>query len=428
MEITQYRSYTNMLRKLSLGIGTVVLTVMLGCSQSLAEETTTSISRPSIGGPKYRILVDKVYVQGRKNALLIDEDYAAVSKMGFNVICPRFHGDNRDLVAHGARLAQKHGLNYMVWLRASLPSDISKRRLHGPKAPALDHEKAPEYKPLKYTLACGHEFDLLSPNSEELWQLLEKSILDVAELSKTLPIIGVFLDFELYAYPRPNYWPGHLYTISYDMKILKEFAAQENLTLPDLKPADRAEWLKARKLLEKFKAFQIQSWRSRLQKLRAKVDAMNPDFQFAVYPSSYTLFVNKAVWQDLSTPKAPILAGEHYTYAKGFPNKDTNKEYWKISDTKGVELNRSFIAQCVRKYSSRGVAYGVLGGIDPVETHGKDPVFQARSVVAMSNAGHGYWVFYEGVKKGTKEFESFELWFTNANKAIEEGKKVLRVK
>jgi len=122
------------------------------------------------------------------------------------------------------------------------------------------------------------------------------------------------------------------------------------------------------------------------------------------------------------------LAAEHYTYAKGFPNKDRNKEYWKITDDEGIKLNVQLIQRRVRMYHSRGVAYAVIGGIDPVNPGGNDPIFQSRSAVAMSAVGDGYWVFYEGIKKGSSLFDEFEHCFRQANEAIETGKRDLKIK
>ncbi len=399
---------------LKLWIPTILLLVIIANAGGEARE-----DRPGWGGVKYRILVDKVYCQGREQGKLVEEDYKQISQVGFNIICPRYYGDNPVCVEEGAKFAQKYGMYYMVWLRGSLPATIAKRRwIHSPKICVLEREKQSDYVPVKYTLKSGYAFDLLSPNSDELWEILEQNIMAVVKLSKTYPILGVFLDFELYARPLPKKRPGHLYDLSYDQKILDEYAKARGISIPKLPPKERFAYLSEHNLYKDFAKFQVRSWRNRLRELRRKIDAINPAFQFAVYPSSYTLFVNEAVWKELATPQAPILAAEHYTYTKGFPNKDKNKEYWKITDDEGIKLNVQFIQRRVRMYRARGVPYAVIGGIDPINPAGDDPVFQSRSAVAMSKVGDGYWMFYEGIKKNSDKFYEFEKYFRWANNII----------
>lgn len=380
--------------------------------------------RPGRDGQKYRIMVDKVYMADRPEARLLEEDYQRIASLGFNVVSPRLHGNDREEIRVGAELAKKHGMYFMAWQRGSFPASIVQREAdmaHGPLIDVLPHEREAGYEPIRYTLDTGHEFDLLSPNSDEFWELLTANLLKAAELAEELPILGAFVDLELYARPRPAVWSGHLYALSFDTKILADFAKAHALPIPDLEPAERKPYLEERGLLEQFRDFQLEQWRTRARELRRKIDAVAPDFQLGIYPPSYTLFIEQIAAFDLGNERAPIIACEYYTYAKGFPNKDRNPEYWKISDDEGVELNVNFIRRRANAYTARKEPFHIIGGIDPILEHGKDPRFQAMSITAMSHEGDGYWVFYEGIEKYSPEFDAFERWFTRANRAILDG-------
>ncbi|MGI5818174.1 MAG: hypothetical protein ACOX9R_08760 [Armatimonadota bacterium] len=345
---------------------------------------------------KYRIMVDKVYIT--LDGLTEEADYRRHAEMGFNVLCPRWIDKDLDVFEQAAALAARHGMYSMFWLRGSLSS--------GWGSPQFVHRN-------------GVSYDILSPNSEELWQVLEDRILAAARLSQSLPVLGVFLDFEKYA-RQPGGFVGHCYPLSYDAKILGEFAEARNLTLPELQPDERAPWLEANDLHDAFREFQIDSWRTRVRAIREQVDRLNPRFQFAIYPSSFTLFVNEVVWTELGTEQAPLIAAEHYTYGRGTPLKDIWPDYWRVSDDEGVALDVAYIRKMQRKYAGR-VPHAVIGGIDPVVPGGEDPQFVARDVAAMSKVGDGFWVFYEGVQADSRHGQRFEAWWKVANEAIETG-------
>ena len=159
------------------------------------------------------------------------------------------------------------------------------------------------------------------------------------------PVLGVFLDF-VYARQPVGSWGTA--PASYDEKILSEFAQARDLTLPDLQPQERAPWLEENGLHDAFREFQIDSWRGRVRALREQVDAINPDFQFVIYPSSFTLFVNEVVWTELPTERAPLLAAEHYTYGRGSPLKDIWEDWWRVSDEEGLALDVAYIGKMQR--------------------------------------------------------------------------------
>ena len=369
---------------------------------------------PGEGGEKYRILVDKTYCQEIEGNSRAEEYYPRISALGFNVICPRFQLNDRYItditsvpgglgeeergdIRRQATLAQRSGMYFMGWLRGSSRTKDSANR---------------------YTLASGWEFGACSPNSDELWDAFGETVLDYARLSQELPVLGVLLDFELYARPLPPAWPGHLYGISYDDRILREFAEARGLDYPGLAPKGRAGWLEAQGAADSFIEFQKESWRQRMRALRERVDAINPRFKFGCYPSHYTLFAQEAVWKELGTERAPLLVLEHYTYGRGFPKKDRVSGYWRVSDEKGARLNADFLMNKKRYYDTLGSHYELLGGLDPTVCGGEDPQFAAMSMLAMSEVADGYWVFFEGVVPRSPQARAFDGWFELANELI----------
>ncbi|MCK4982108.1 MAG: hypothetical protein KAS17_04240 [Victivallaceae bacterium] len=377
---------------------------------------------------KYRILIDKVFCRANKGGVLLEKDYAKIAELGFNVIAPRWHAENMTIVEQNAKLAQKHGLYYMGWLRPGIGykknRDINSIHKWAPEATVKKRNNGSYVTPAKYILPGGSPKYQWSPNSDELWDIVSGYILDYAKLSKKLPILGVFLDFEGYAMLTDGKRrTGHLYKLSYDEKIIKEFAKAKGIQIPKLPPEERFPYLKKQGLIEEFSKFQINSWRMRMKTLRQAVDRINPKFQFAIYPSYFTLFVKEAVYPELATKDAPIIAAEHYTYGRGFPRKDKRKkDFWRVSDTRGVELNVLFLKARQSLYGGLNIPLKVLGGIDPSVMGGEDPQFQAMSMVAMSKQADGYWIFYEGVKPGSNHARAFDKWFCLANKAISSGR------
>ena len=67
---------------------------------------------------KWRILVDKV-VSHETRPNITNDQVREIADAGFNVIVPRWGGDNLVVVRHGATLAQRNGIRYMPWIRGS---------------------------------------------------------------------------------------------------------------------------------------------------------------------------------------------------------------------------------------------------------------------------------------------------------------------
>jgi hypothetical protein len=161
--------------------------------------------------------VDKVLSRSN-NWVLTEKHMDEIREAGFNVIVPRQGGEDMARVRCVAEMARKRGMFYMAWMRGTLATKTGTR----------------------FVWQDGSIQDLYSPNADELWDWMTRLILGHARLSVENPaIVGSFLDFENYAAGKQ----GNCYELSYDMKILTEFAAERGLNVPDLGPNQRYPWL-----------------------------------------------------------------------------------------------------------------------------------------------------------------------------------------
>jgi hypothetical protein len=382
----------------------LTLTALLFNLSSFTSAGEKKYTKAHLANGKYRIMIDKVNMDPE----LKEESFKHIADLGFNVVAPRYGAKSPKDVEKAAILANKYGMYYMGWLRGSIRCNDPQRQ---------------------YTLSSGFRFNIYSPNSEIFWEKLSKQIMVLVNLGKKYPVHGTFIDLENYARPLPKEWSGHCYTYSYDKEFFDKFCKENSLKPGQLKTNERENFLKKSNVLKEYQNAQLTLWKKQLNKLRKTIDKIQPDFTFAIYPSRYTIFVDEAVWSELDTANAPLLACEHYTYVKGFPNKDTNREYWRISNDKGVQLNVNFLRSRINLHRSRNKnsKFKVLGGIDPISIGGEDPMFTAMSAVAMSKVADGYWVFYEGITPQSSQDKAFSIWFKLANEAIENGSYDLKI-
>jgi uncharacterized membrane protein len=255
---------------------------------------------------------------------------------------------------------------------------------------------------------------------------MTERIVSYARISKDEPaLMGVFLDFEMYAEPDT----GHGYALSFDRKILGEFANSQDIELPDLAPGARKAWLEEQGLFEDFARFQEQSWRRRCRKLRRKVDAHNPEFQFCVYtwggPPAGTLFVRKAAYPEWATQQAPLIRAESKTYGRSGPRPHAEAL---AANRETVKRRQMEAKAAAREY---GVPVTYISGLDPIAP-GADPEFCGKSAVMISEVADGYWVFYEGpgqdradrpyFVRGLSDHKLYMHWFWWANRKIRQRK------
>jgi hypothetical protein len=333
---------------------------------------------------KPRILVDKVLMADNQ-WVMTAEHVQEIKAAGFNVVSPRLGGTDPARVRQVAAMARDNGMFYVAWMRGSLDTT----------------------KGLKYVYPDGHDCDVYSPNSDELWDWLEKTILEHARISLEIPAMtGSFLDFENYA----RGGSGNHYDLSYDERILAEFATSAGLTLPALAPGARATWLRDQGLEKRFAEFQIAAWRQRARHLRQAVDAVNPRFLLLVYPAPGTRLITAALYPEWGTAQAPLVLCDASTY--GRPTQFT-------SEPEALAANRKALTEAMRVPQEAGIPHVTLGGIDPV-CEGADPEFCAKNASMIAAAAGGYWVFYEGPSY-RKDHPEYFRWFKQANDDIASG-------
>jgi len=338
------------------------------------------------GGEKLRVLVDKVLM--KHSGWVMTEDHVReIAQAGFSVVSPRRGNDDMSEVRRIAWLAQKHGLRHMPWMRGTLTAESGARMVWGD----------------------GTVQDLYSPNAEELWEWMSARITGYARISAEIPaLMGVFLDFENYA-PKKR---GNAYGLSYDAKILEEFAQARGIELPELAPDRRRPWLEENGLDEDFARFQIDGWRRRCRQLRQAVDEINPAFQFCVYPAPGTRFIREAVWPEWSSEEAPLILADASSY--GRPDA-------LMLHADALAANRQKIERRQTRARESGVPLRYVGGIDP-KVKGADPEFSGKNAVMLAEVTDGYWVFYEGPTYTEQDHADYWQWFTWANRAIAAGR------
>ena len=365
---------------------------------------------------KFRIMVDKVLTHPGPGEPawreMSDEIVQAYAQEGFNVIVPRVGGDNPARVRAMAHRAAKHGVFTLAWLAGTLHL----------------YEKGERWDKQRMIWKSGGRQDVYSPNMDRFWDRLAQQVLRCAEISVEEPaIIGVFLDHE-------NYWETDppsaepkektLFGLSYDAKILGEFAAARKIELPDLQPAERYPWLVEHGLHDAFSEFQINSWRARCRKLRQQVDAINPAFQFVCYPTPMeSLYLREAACQEWGTEKAPYIVADWKTYGRPQPRV--------LPQDQGLAVLRGRLTSKMQAMSAHKVPHQYISGIDPMlggYTPGSipaltntDPEFCGRNAVMISQTCNGYWVFYEGPRRGRPDHAAYLKWFGRANRAIVAG-------
>ena len=339
--------------------------------------------------PKLRVLVDKV-LMASNDWVMTAEHVREIAAAGFNVLSPRRGNDDLAEVRRIAGLAGENGMRHMPWMRGTL----------------LVPEDEPADSGKRLVWSDGTQQDLYSPNADELWAWMTTRILGYARISADEPaLMGVFLDFE-------NYAPGgqsNAYALSYDATILGQFARVRDLDIPDLPLQERRRWLENNGHDEAFSAFQVDEWRQRCRQLRQDVDEINPAFQFCVYPAPGTFFIEKAVWPEWTSSRAPLILADATTYGR---------PAGLLPHDEALIANRRRLEPRPLRVDVKPFLY--LGGIDPV-VRGADPEFSGKNAVMASEVTDGYWVFYEGPDYQTDHGDYFH-WFTWANSAISEGR------
>jgi len=338
---------------------------------------------------KLRVLVDKV-LMASNDWVMTEAHVEEIAAAGFNVVTPRRGNDDIGEVRRIAALANRYGMRHMPWMRATL----------------LVPEDEPADSGKRLVWADGTQQDLYSPNAEELWEWMSRRILDYARASIDAPaLMGVFLDFENDA-PRAQ---SDAYALSYDNRILEQFGRASGIDVPQLPPAERKRWLEDHGHDHAFADFQVASWRRRCRLLRQAVDEINPRFQFCVHPAPGTFFIERAVWPEWTSQRAPLILADATTHGR---------PAGLVPHDQALVANRKRIEPRPQRVDVEPFRY--IGGIDPI-VKGADPEFSGKNAVMLADVTDGYWVFYEGPAYDGDHRDYFR-WFTWANETIAAGR------
>ena len=378
---------------------------------------------------KMRIIVDKVMMttgvnQGTMTAKHLDE----IKEAGFNIVSPRWGGTDMERVKRVANMCTERGLFYVAWMRGTREGGGVKTNKDG------SYDFSGVSRANRVVWQNGTMQTAYSPNSDKYWEWMSTNILNHARLSLEIPsILGTFLDFENYYkksgdIPRGVY---HMFGLSYDDEIINKFAQAQNIEVPKLELEKRAPWLKKHGLMSQFRDFQIAYWRKRCRELRQAIDTINPKFRLLVYPGE-TLFLNEAAYLEWATPRAPFTIAIPWTYWRAISNDKI------LGQQEALNRNRRTLCKYMAIPRDMGIGrHYYLGGVDPI-CRGADPEFCAKNASMLSEAGDGYWVFYEGPsykdKKVVTKHHAYSLpghseyfrWFKRANQDIVEHKFILQ--
>lgn len=365
----------------------VVLATMLTALGCAAQVTRDQLGREV----KLKILVDKV-MQPVADWTTEEWMVRETAEAGFNVYSPRHGHDDLDAVRQVTEWCERYGIYHQVWMRGTL---------------GVTDPEAAQGRMLVWR--NGGEQPLYSPNADEFWDWTTRYVLEYAKISAENPhLIGVFLDYENYAKgPRMS---GMVYDLSYDQMTLDMFAEAQGIEIPELPPAERYQWLVDNDLHDAFEAWQINHWRERARQLREAVDAIDPNFQFCMYPAPGSRFMLEGVFPEWTTERAPLIFADAVTYGRVTSF---------LPEQGALAQARRMLEQRQAQVAELGLPFIYTGGIDPVVS-GADPEYSGKNAIMISEVTDGYWVFYEGPKYDTTHRDYFK-WFAWANAAIDAG-------
>lgn len=371
------------------GVFVAYCVLWLAMAVSYADEAGR---RKELGhGERLRVLVDKV-MQPQGGWRTEEWMVRASAEAGFNVFSPRKGHEDLDAVKQVTEWCAAYGIYHMPWMRGSLDVPLENVAAAGKRM----------------VWANGVEQALWSVNSDEFWEWTSRLIVAYAHIgAENKALMGVFLDYE-------NYAPGgqdNLYSLSYDDTILAKFAAEAHVDIPVLSLAQRKPWLEERHLHESFADCQIRHWRERCRALRKAVDAVNPSFQFCIYPAPGTPFVTEAAYREWATEAAPIILADASTY--GRPSR-------LLPEQESLSANHQRLIERMETPAKAGMPFIYMGGIDPV-VRGADPEFSGKNAVMCAETTGGYWIFYEGPSYTKQDHRDYWKWFTWANGMIAHG-------
>ena len=230
-----------------------------------------------------------------------------LNKFGFS---PDAAGESLALHAEAARACKERGMKYFPYINFNsfTERDYTKRQY----TPVVD--------------ATGKVYPQTpSPLDREFWnQSIKRRFVMLAELAKTEPLTGVAIDFEMYGSEIIFY--DRIGCFDYSDVAFNGFLDHEKLPQEQVEPAQRAGWLKAKGLSEKYEAYYRATLVAICRDIEQATHAANPDFIVGFYSWNYDSPFYEACARGFGTEKMPALLWPGTTYTSGYSVREVDDQ------------------------------------------------------------------------------------------------------
>ena len=151
------------------------------------------------------------------------------------------------------------------------------------------------------------------PRDRHYWeQVVLNRVLVSVELSRTLPVLGHIVDFEMYGSDTSRY-PGPCLCNVCFADFAREFVRA--LVVENVPAAERMAWLKTRSLLPVYGRYIEREIQDIVTGIEQAVHAANPDFMLGYFPH-FERF--PGLTRGLGTPTQPVICFSEAEYLSGF--------------------------------------------------------------------------------------------------------------
>jgi len=253
------------------------------------------------------------------------EYYQAAAAAGFNCVVNKTSGFRPDAPQSAmefhvqqARLAAETGQKYIACINFN----------------SADERK---YTARRYTPMIGPQGtsypDTPSPLDREFWnQAIKRRWLLLAEAAKTAPITGGMIDFEMYGSEILFYDLAGC--LDYSDLALGGFAADQKLPTDPraLAPSQRAKWLKAQGLEEKYIAYYRRSIEAICRDIQREVHKVNPDFILGFYSWDRRSHFYEPCALGFGNARMPVLLWPGTTYTTGYSAPNVDDEVRRLAE------------------------------------------------------------------------------------------------
>ncbi|WP_432798744.1 hypothetical protein [Poriferisphaera sp. WC338] len=380
----------------------VIILFSLWISESIFDITAyAQVTGTTDNNDKHLVLFDKI-LHPFTNSFITERAIRSAAEAKFNTYCLVTHesikGDTRlQLIKQTALFCEKYNLSCLPAERLSF------------RANTLDRRNGKWI-----TWKNGTAEPILSPNTNDFWEHLERKILPIVSLSTTnKSIIGVFVDFENYFFK--NKKPGNYYPVSYDPYSLRAFQKEKQLPIEEIPYGKTSSWLIENDFDNAFISWQKRLWVQKSVVFRKKIDRINPKFRFFIYPGR-TPFLTEAVYNNWGTEQAPIVLA----YA-GVQSRKTKYMTWPES----IEYSIKNLREAEDKARLHNMCGQFISGLyTSNQSWSEEGLSRIAQVIA--NQTDGYWFFYQRFKNSPYQHKTLWNAFTKANQEIHAGNTAYR--